>query len=102
MKLGPGLSFSWKRALGVTKSVGLRIVRYGLVTFAVLLVLFAVVFFAIMVVEGLKNGREPDPGDTYSTAGGNFMFLIVIVGTVVALFKYEKNKKLKASQKIED
>ncbi len=101
MKLGPGLSFSWKRALGVTKSVGLRIMRYGLVTFAVLLVLSAVVFFAIMVVMRLINGREPD-GDTYSTAGGNFMFLIVIVGTVVALVNYEKNKKLKASQKIED
>ncbi len=92
----------WKRALGVTKSVGLRIVRYGSVAVAVLLGIAAVVFFAIMVLKSLKNGREPITGDTYSTAGGNFMFLIVIVGTVVALVIYEKNKKLKASQKIED
>ncbi len=53
-------------------------------------------------MKSLKNGREPIEGDTYSTAGGNFMFLIVIVGTIVALINYEKNKKLKASRKIED
>ena len=95
----------WKRAFGVSKTIALRVFQYGFLGVVILLsiwVVLAILNDAMSISsEPEMDGFGNDAGN-YSTSEGNLLFLFVVIGTVVALVRYEKKKKLKASQKTED
>lgn len=53
-------------------------------------------FLFVSIVITL-NGHKPIEGDTYSTPGGNVVFLLVIIALV--LFARSSNKKRRSQQK---
>ena len=95
----------WTRALGVSKTIALRVFQYGFLGVVILLSIWVVL---AILNDAMSISSEPEmdgfgnDGGNYSTSEGNLLFLFVVIGTVVALVRYEKKKKLKASQKTED
>lgn len=69
--------------------VGLCWIKWALIVAVVSLIVAGLIFISVVIT---LYGHTPIEGDTYSTPGGNAVFLLVVIGLVLCA-RYSSKKK---------